>query len=216
MRVAAMAALIFALLFHPEPAAAKPQPPGELQEIFSAIRQIEAGYESGAWDKALSLTKRIESRIKAASGSIGKDANPSVVKDFEIVLHNLRNSIIQKDISRATNGLIMLQRLLFEIMMAYDYRKPPIFTAIEKYIDEAAEAAEKSDLTNVVNEMKEIDALFRLARPLLVERGAGTGDMDDFGSLIQETLKAGSAGDIKAAESLLKKLKARHKAVTAR
>lgn len=218
MKVAAMvaAALMFALLSYPSPAVAKPQPPKELQEIFRTIEQIETGFKSGAWDKALSFTGRVETQFKAISDRIRKDANPTIVNDLEIVLKNFRISLVQKDPGRSNNGLIMLQRLLFEIMMAYDYKKPPIFTVIDQYIGEAAESAEKSDFTNVVSEMKEVDALFRLSRQLLAERGARIGDMDEVASLIQETIQAGSAGDRKASESLLKKLRAKHKAVTAR
>ncbi|MBI5143228.1 MAG: hypothetical protein HZA20_13720 [Nitrospirae bacterium] len=217
MKVAAIAAaLMFGLLFYSEPAAAKPQPPKELLEIFRSIQQIETGYESGAWEKALSLTNRIESQISAASARIGKDVNASVINDFKVVLVNLRGAIIQKNLNRSTNGLIMLQRLLFDIMMAYDYKKPPIFTVIEKYIDEAAESAEKSDFTNVVNEMKEIDALFRQAGQLLQERNIKPAELDGISSLVQEIIEAGSAGNREGTESLLKKLKARHKAVTAR
>jgi hypothetical protein len=64
--------------------------------------------------------------------------------------------------------------------------------------------------------MKEVQALFRLSRQLLTERSVNAGDMDEVESLIQEIIKAGSAGDRKASESLLKKLRAKHKEVTAR
>jgi|GEM_PF-4289600 len=218
MKVASIvaAALIFALMGHPAQAVAKPQPPKEFQEIFRTIEQIETSFESDAWDKALSLVSRVETQFNSVSDGIRKDVNPAIVNDLGIVIKNFRLSIVRKDLGRANNGSIMLQRLLSEIMMAYDYKKPPIYTITNQNINEAAESAEKSDFTNVVNEMKEVQALFRLSRQLLTERSVNAGDMDEVESLIQEIIKAGSAGDRKASESLLKKLRAKHKEVTAR
>ncbi len=92
-------------------------------------------------------------------------------------------------------------------MNNYEYRVPPVFVIINKYLKEAETALKKKDFKRVVSEMHEIGDFFYGANYLLKEKGVQHKDVEEFSATIQEVWAAGKSKDATTVQNGKTKLK---------
>ena len=130
-----------------------------------------------------------------------------ILTTFNQRLSNLRGAIQEKNMEATEDNYIALQELLLTIMNNYEYKVPPVFVIINKYLQEAETALKKKDFKRVVSEMHEIGDFFYGSNYLLREKGVSHKDIEEFNATIREVWAAGREKDAKAVKNGITKLK---------
>ncbi len=186
---------------------AKPAPPEKLIKIFEYVSRLEEDFKSGEWDEANKVTNTISSAFKEVLPQLKKTFKVDILKTFNERLSNLRQAIQKKNMEAAEDNYIALQELILTIMNNYEYKVPPVFVIINKYLQEAETALKKKDFKRVVSEMHEIGDFFYGSNYLLREKGVRHKDIEEFSATIREVWAAGRAKDATTVQNGITKLK---------
>lgn len=187
-------------LFLPSSFAASP--PEGVNEIIEIMEELEESFESDKWKEAQEGIDKIDKELKEVFAQAQLD-------DFTLdqTVKDLRNAIVDKDEKQTEVNFIRFQKRFFIFISHFDYDVHPILSTIEEYIfDETVEAAEKKDFEDVTAEMIEVGNLFKIASPLLVDKGVSDEEISEFQSEVMNLIKAARKEDINQVNSSLKKV----------
>ncbi len=186
---------------------AKQAPPEKLIKIFEHLSKLEEKFKSEEWDGAIKETDTVSSTFKEVLPQLKKTFKVDILTTFNQRLRNLRQTIQRKNVEATQDNYIALQELLLTIMNNYEYKVPPVFVIINKYLQEAETALKKKDFKRVVSEMDEIGDFFYGANYLLKEKGVRHKDIEEFSATIRAVWAAGRAKDAKTVQHGITKLK---------
>lgn len=182
-------------------------PPPRLMDIFQNLSSVEAKFKTGRWHDAIEATTGVLTTYKEILPELKKTVKVDIEADFTSRLMGLRQSLEKKDLRQAERNYIDLHKMIFALLDNYEFKVPPIMMIIDKYIDEAREAAEKRDFKRVVSEMNEVEDFFYQAGQDLSGQHASLVDIEEFKSTVREVREAGKTGSKPKVLSGVAKLK---------
>jgi hypothetical protein len=210
-------ALIIGMLFVSCQFALAKQPlPDGLDEILEEMSELEESYEEGNWLKAQQSVGKINLELKEL---FEKTENGNLEEDKKMMsrdIYLLKAYVLEENTEKTEGQYIKFQKRFFNFINNFDYEIHPVFSMIDKYInEEATEAAAKMDFDDVVSEMREVGNLLKLAQPLLKEKGYTDEEIADFRLKIAAVIKAGKAKDANLVNEKLKEVQEAYKSIMA-
>lgn len=167
----------------------KPLPPPELIEILETNSEFESSYEKEEWKEVKKMLLELEGMLMENHEYVEKSEVQINDFDFAPLVKKMMAAIDKKDKEEIEKLYIFYQKSLFSYMSQFDYTYHPVLITIQKYIsDEAKEAAEKGDLSEVESELKEILILQQKAEDILREKGVTDTELKRFMFQLRKTL----------------------------
>lgn len=161
-------------------------PPAQLTGIFMDFAEFEAAFKSDKWSEAQEAIGKISAKFNQMLPQLKKDIKGDPEKTFQGIIGSLNQSVKKQDNEKAQRHFIELHRFVLSLISNYNYRTPPIFIIINKYIGEAEEALEKKKYDRVISEVEEISFLFSFAESHLENRDTRRKQIEEIKSKLQE------------------------------
>jgi len=185
---------------------ARPQPPEGLTDIFSSLGELEETFENNAWTEAEEGLAEVEEQFEKLVPVLVPVAGKSIGDDFSFIAKAMKKSLRQKDEEKATKNFIAMQRLIFDVMDGFDYRIHPMILIMDRYTQEALDAAEEKDFKEVTAEMLEVRAFLKKGLRYYADNSQVSRQMNVMDTLAQNAGEAAEKKDQETAEKELKKL----------
>lgn len=181
-----VAVLFFVFLIHPSLSPATPPPEG-VDEVLELMGEMEGSFEVGNWEEAGEAYKKIVDAVNEVFERSQLDD-----KYTRNALASLGKSLSNKDGRMSEAQFIRFQKQFFQFLEQFDYEIHPVLKMIRQYIvEEATEAYEKKDYSEVVSELAETANLLGSAKPLLMEKGIPEEEVDVFKDQVIALIRAG-------------------------
>ncbi|MFZ4859999.1 MAG: hypothetical protein ACOYL3_26850 [Desulfuromonadaceae bacterium] len=175
-------ALLTASLSH----ARLPSPPPQLTGIFMDFSLFEAAFKNDRWDEAQAATGRINDKFIQMLPQLKREIKGNPEKTFQTIKDSLNRSVLKHDKEKTQKLFIDLHTFTLSLIRNYEYKIPPVFIIINKYIAEAEEALENKRYDRVMSEVEEITSLFSFAENHFDNREIRRMQIDDIRLKLQE------------------------------
>lgn len=168
---------------------AKPTPPPKLLNILEINSEFEKNYENKNWREARKAIKEITENLTESQEYI--ERYPSEIKDFDFkpILLKISAAVEKEDEEEVEKLYIFYQKNLFVFMDQFEYNYHPLLLTIDKYIaDEAKEAAEEGNYSEVKSELTEVLILIQKASVILRDAGVSETELRNFSFQLRKTI----------------------------
>ncbi len=182
--------MTFALFTAAQSHAKLSSPPPQLTGIFMDFAEFEAAFKSGNWKEAQEATGKIRGKFNQMLPQLKKDIKGNPEKTFLGIMAGLNQSVKNQDKGTTQKLFIDMHKYVLTLISNYDYKTPPIFIIINKYIKEAEEALEQKKYDRVLSEVEEITFLFSFAESHLESRDTRRKQIDDIKAQLLEIKSA--------------------------
>lgn len=184
-----------------------PSPPPQLTSVFMDVAEFETAFKSDKWDKALASTGKINTKFNQMLPQLKKEIKGNTESFFREIMGRLEQSVKKKDQDKTEKNFIELHKYILTLISNYEYKTPPIFIIINKYIGEAEEALEQKRYGRVLSEVEEISFLFSFAESHLENRDTRRKHIESIKLKLQEIKAAAQYKKSEAAKTGIKSLK---------
>lgn len=147
-----------------KPANAKlASPPPQLTSVFMDFSVFEAAFKNDKWSDAQSAVGKISDKFNLMLPQLKREIKGDPEKVFQGIMDGLNQSVQKQDKEKTGKLFIDLHTFTLSVINNYEYKIPPVFIIINKYIAEAEEALENKKYDRVLSEVEEITSLFSFA-----------------------------------------------------
>jgi hypothetical protein len=182
-------------------------PPSQLTSVFADIAEFETAFKSEKWEEALGSTGKINTKFNQMIPQLKKEIKGNTENFFREIMGKLEQSVKKRDQEKTEKNFIELHKYILTLIGNYEYKIPPIFIIINKYIGEAEEALEQKHYSRVLSEIEEISFLFSFAENHLDDRDTRLKQIAAIKTKLQEIKAAAQFKKNEAAKIGIKSLK---------
>jgi hypothetical protein len=208
LKMASVAVFALCTLFYTSQSHAKlPSPPAQLTGIFMDFAEFEAAFKNDKWEDARRATAKISEKFNQMLPQLKNEIKSDPEKTFQGIISNISQSVKSQDKDKTEKLFIELHKFVLSLISNYNYKTPPIFIIINKYIAEAEEALEKKRYDRVISEVEEITFLFTFAENHLESRDTRRKQIEEIRVKLREINSAATYKKSDAVKSGIKTLK---------
>ena len=164
--------------------AAQP-PPAGVDTILKALGELEESFEKRDWGEALTVANRIDNELLDVLVASRLEAPL-----LEQALVKVKGAIHEGNSIKVEVNYILLQKRFVGFLDNFTFEIHPVFELVAQSLDQAKEAAEKSEFDDVANEMAEAGNMLREAHGHYQKSGMTDREFSEFNAKVVSTIKA--------------------------
>jgi hypothetical protein len=158
-------------------------------EIVEANSRFESNYENGNWQEAGKMLPEMEKKFFKIHEDVEKNGIAVKKTDFTPMLKWLAATVERQDSEETEILFSLYQKNLFAYMDQFEYEYHPLLITMQKYIaDEAKEAAEAGDYSEVESELREVLILQKNAENIFLAKGVSDSELQRFSFQLRKTI----------------------------
>lgn len=165
-------------------------PPPQLTSIFMDISEFETAFKSDKWQEARGAANKITSQFNQMLPQLKKDIKSDSEKAFITITTKLNMAVEKRETAETEKYFVELHTFLLSLISNYEYKVPPVFSLINRYIGEAEEALVRRRYKRVLSELDEIASLFSFAESHLADRDVKRKNIEEIYAKLRSAMAA--------------------------